>query len=61
MSDHTCGQCCQALSYVDSILRVDIEQGRGLSRRWRLLHPWQWRDAKVRRDYALDILHESGK
>lgn len=61
MTVHTCGQCCQALSYVDSILRFEADGADLPPRWWRVRHPWLWHAVQVRRGFATEILWESGK
>lgn len=61
MTGHTCATCCQVLSKLDDILQVDTEEPARLPRWWRILHPLLWYRARVRGDYALDLLDESGK
>lgn len=61
MTVHTCPECCQALSYVDSLLRFEADSIDAPPLWWRIRHPRLWHAARVRRDYARDLLHESGK
>lgn len=57
---HTCPVCCEALSYLDSVIQHDYEQYGSYVRWWR--HPiWYFLIRPKIRDYASALLDESGK
>lgn len=60
MTEHACPLCCQALSYLDSILVHDMTEYGSHVSWWR--HPvWYFLILPKIRDYAATILDESGK
>ena len=66
MSTHTCQECCTSLSYLTSGLAYEADwlarvAEAGLPWWWRLRHPLQMRDARIRAAYAQHLLEEAGK